>query len=418
MSAPATPAGGFRSWRQAIDEYWFAKGSPTAMGVLRIFLGFLAFANLLMLATGFSDWFGPKSFVPLTAADAYMPPLGKEFTLFGLEKLFHINPALPFNFPRLNLLSGTEDVYLTAGFYLLVTIAAFLTMIGLWTKLSSTFLAIGIVTLHHRNGLILHGGDTVLRIGVLYLALSPCGLACSVDRLRALAKGKVGPEAPQVSMWTQRLVQYNLALIYFTTFWGKLGYGSHWRDLTATYYSAHLNEFHKFWVPEFVNQPPMIYVTTAVTLVVELSLGTLVFYKPARKAVLISGLILHASIEYSMNIPLFAFLICSLYISFYSGEEIAGFFARLGKRLSKFAIQIHLPAGKRLRPAAANMLAAMDPLHLVTYVPGSDPEWDPKAIRKSWTHSLGAWTIGWAPRLWMRVLNRALEPEAPKGARA
>lgn len=401
-----------RAWLKAVDHYWFAKGSPTTLGAMRIIIGFLCFVNLLMIAIGFQDWFTEQGYVPNALGSQYLSPIGKQFTLFGLEKALNIDPTLPFNFPRINVLSNVTETWLTAVVYAIVTFAAFTTMIGLWTKLSTIVLAVGVVSLHHRNGLILHGGDTVIRVAVLYLALAPCGLACSVDRLRALWKGRVGPEPPQVSLWVQKLFQYNLALVYFTTFWHKFQGGSHWRDLTATYYPAHLNEFKRFWVPEFFNQPPFIYATTLFTLAAELALGTIVFYRPARKWVLLSGLMLHGFIEYSMNIPLFAFLICSWYLAFYEGEEVAGFFKRLGIRLSRFKCAVCLPAGTRLRPSSEAALHAMDPLGLVEYKTGiADLENDAMASKRV----LGFWPLIWLPGGFGRLIRKGLEPSVPSG---
>jgi len=400
---------GMKAWLRSVDNYWFGKGSPTALGVIRILVGFFALLDLLMLSVSFNDWFGEKSYVPLSLAEKYIDPLDRHFSIFGVEKLFNAHPTLPFTIPRVNLLTGITSTPLLAIAFGVVCLSAFFTMIGLWTKLSSIVLALGIVSIHHRNGLILNGGDTVLRIAVLYLALSPCGLACSVDRLRALWKGRVGPEAPQVSLWTQKLLQYNLALCYFTTFWLKFGQGSHWRDLTATYYAAHINEFQRFPVPEFMNRPPVVYLTSILTLVIELALGTLVFYKPARRWVLLGGLGLHGFIEYSMNIPLFAFIICSLYVCFYSGEEIADFFKRVGRAMNKWATVVSLPRGTRLRTSAANGLAAVDALGLVLYKPGLSEELPAQEVKKSWTRSLATWPVGWIPGLWKGVLTRSLE---------
>jgi hypothetical protein len=390
-AAKVVPQSSFKTWLGSVDDYWFGRGSPTALGVLRICTGSLAVATLVMLGTSFSSWFGEKSFVPLSASQRYLDPL-------------------PHGIPRLNLLGQVSAYPVLFGFYIVVLLAAIFTTIGLWTKISSIALALGIVSLNHRNGVVLHGGDTVLRISVLYLALSPCGRACSVDRLWKLWKGKEGPEAPQVSLWGQKLIQYNVALLYFATFWLKFGQGSYWRNLTATYYTSHLNEFHRFWVPEFINRPPFVYLTTLMTLVIELSLATLVFYKPARKWVLLSGLFLHGFIEYSMNIPLFGWLVCSLYLSFYTGEEVAGFFKRLGGRFKKFAVAVPVPAGMSLRPGPANVLAAVDPLGLVTYTQGSEPAFAPSDVKRSWTRSLGSWPFAWIPGVWRRLLAKSLQP--------
>ncbi len=414
-----------RTWLGAVDNYWFGKGTPTALGVFRIIVGILTLINLLIIASGFPDWFGEKSFVPLKAAELYNDNIGTRIGLFGLEKVLHIDPQLPGRAPRIDLLAGTSNPTLIAAFLGVVMLAAIFTAIGLWSKLSSIVLAVGVVSINHRNGLILNGGDTILRMCLLYLALSPCGLSCSVDRLIALWKGKIGPELPQVSLWAQKLIQYNVAVLYFMTFWLKFGQGDLWRNFTATYYASHLSEFRRFWLPEFVNQPPMVYFTSFATLAIELALATLVFYKPARKAVLISGLVLHASLEYSLNIPLFQFLVTAPYICFYAGDEVTGFFRRLGgNRFSRFKVNVPLPAGMKLAPGPANFFAAVDPFGLVTYVPGDSPELSHAAIKKSWTHSLGAWTVGWIPQLWRRLLSKALvsgesalTPKVVKGAK-
>jgi hypothetical protein len=135
-------------------------------------------------------------------------------------------------------------------------------------------------------------------------------------------------------MWPQRLIAYNLALLYFTTTWSKW-FGGLWKSGDATWYPARLHEFDRFSVPDFVNQYPMVKVTTWGTLAVEFALGTLVFFKPLRKWVLLSGIALHMWIEYSMNIPLFAFLMTTSYIVFYDGEETAAWWDRLKARFAR-----------------------------------------------------------------------------------
>ena len=81
-------------------------------------------------------------------------------------------------------------------------------------------------------------------------------------------------------------------------------------------------------MPEFLERQPFLGLTTYGTLIVEVALGTLFFWKPARKWVLISGLALHAYIEYRFNIPMFAFIITSTYIAFYEGEEVERWLAK------------------------------------------------------------------------------------------
>lgn len=409
--AKAAPSEGLRGWLSGLDRYWFDRGSPVTLGVFRILMGFLAFTNFLMLSIDFDAWFTERGYVPVSLAVRKMPNLSAQTNVFGYQL------TLPFDVPRLSLLNGVTDTRITLLVYILTIMAALFTMFGLWTRLSTILLALGTMSIHIRNGYIIHGGDTVMRIMLMYLALSPCGKACSVDRLIGLWKGKIPKEVPRVSLWSQRLIAFNVALVYFTTFWHKMG-GTLWRNGTATWYPARLHEFDRFPVPQFMNDPPMIYVTTYGTLAVELALGTLVFYKPLRKYVLLGGLLLHASIEYTMNIPLFAFVICSCYLAFYEGDEVSGWAKRVGERLRRFRARVFLPQGHSLKPNGAAVLESVDAFSLVDYEEGSSDAWEARnagdeairPVKASWTRSLGAWPFGWIPGLWRKLLDNAIEP--------
>lgn len=300
-----------KKWLRAADEFLFGWGSPVTMGVFRIVIGALSFIDLLMISLDFTTWFGDKGLYPQWMAERWGGDI-----------------------PRFSLLGGVTDDRTTAVVYAVITLVAFMTCIGLFSRVSSILLFIGIVTLHHRSPDILHSGDTLLRAWCFILMLMPSGLACSVDRLIAKKRGTAPESPPLVSLWPQRLAQIQLAIVYFSTVWIKWG-GITWRDGTATYYPPFLHEFDKFPVPAFVNQPPMIYVTTYATLIVELALATLVFSKPLRKWCLILGLMLHGWIEYSMNVPLFQWVIVSGFIAHYEGDEISAWAKRLAPRLGK-----------------------------------------------------------------------------------
>ncbi len=407
-----------KTWLKNLDEYWFGHGSPVALGVVRIFIGFWAVVNFLMISVDFDAWFTEQGYVPHSIAMRKMPDISGVSTVFGYPLM------LPFDVPRINILGYFglgESTPFAIFLYVLTVIAAITTMLGLWTRVSTIILAVGMVSFHIRNGFILHGGDTILRVMTLYLVMAPCGLACSLDRVIGLWKGRIAPVVPTVSLWSQRLMAYNVAIVYFTTFWHKMR-GDMWRDGTATWYPARLNEFDRFWVPPFIESPPFIYISTYGTLAIELALGTLVFYKPLRKWVLLAGLGMHAFIEYSMNIPLFAFLMCSCYVVFFSGEEVTQWFRQLGKRFHKHYVRIWTPAGGQIAPGPATALEALDPMGMVAYNQGSASDWTARnlyekevpPIKASWTRSLGAWPIGWIPGMWRRVLNASLIASEPQ----
>lgn len=379
------------------NRWLFGYGSPVTFGVFRMLMGSVIFVNLVMVGIDFDAWFSERGYVPCANAERW---LGRDI-------------------PRLDLIAGVTDTRIVAAFYILVTIAALFTALGLWTRVSSIVLAVGLISLHHRNPIILHGGDTVMRAAAVYLAVGPGGAACSLDRLLALWKGRAPSLPAAVSLWPQRLLQYQMAIVYVTTVWAKWG-GSHWVAGTATWFPQHLREFERFPVPKFLQDQPFLAITTYGTLLVELALGTLVFYRPLRKWVLLSGLVLHGYIEYAMNIPLFAFAMCSFYVAFYDGEEISAWAKRLGERLGRFRITVRLPSGKHLAPGPEAVLEAVDPFDLVRYEPGQG--WTAATSRgrpvraklAAWARSPGAWPL---VGIWSKMLDRSLE-SVPSGRAA
>lgn len=308
------------------DDWWFGKRSPVALGLLRILLGTIAAISLLMTLMMFSDWYTPDGFVPKTLSD--------QFLRYDSHILWPGAPwqvVLPVGPPRMTLLAFGDNAAVTLTVYLLTVAAAICFAIGWRTRIAGIVLFIGMVSIHTRTPLIIHSGDTLLRLCILYLALSPSGAALSLDRRRELKAKGLPLDTPfaLVRVTGQRLIQYQVALCYLTTVWWKV-FGTFWMDGTATYYPAMMHEFRRFPVPGFLERQPFIGLTTYSTLIVEVALGTLIFWKPARKWVVIAGLLLHAYIEYRFNIPMFAFIITATYVAFYEGDEVERWLARWG----------------------------------------------------------------------------------------
>ncbi len=297
-----------------LDRWIFGFGSATTLGVYRAIFGGLIFINLLMLSIDFQTWFTENGLVPLEAA-----------------KIWSTGSV------RFGLLQNVTDSRVTLLVFALTTVAALLTTLGLFTRVATIILAVGLVSLHLRNPIILHGGDTLMRVTAIYFAIMPVGAAFSLDRLRAEKRaGPGGLPKAQISLWPQRLIQVQMALMYSTTVWHKCT-GVLWLQGIAAWYPPKLTEFNRFPTPAFVDLPPFLQMATYGTLIVELALASLVFWKPARKWVLLSGILLHAVIEYRFNIPLFAFLSVAQYISHYESPEVEGWLARMKRRFSKEA---------------------------------------------------------------------------------
>ncbi len=279
-----------------LQQWMFGYGSPIPLGLFRILAGSLAFVNLAMVFIDFDVWFTERGLTPEAFAQANHGSIW-----------------------RLSLLNGVTDERLTLAVYLGTMAAALLTAAGLWTRISSALLFLGVLSLNARNMDILHSGDTLMRAWLFILLISPSGAALSLDRWRRVRRGM--EPAREISLWPQRMVVLQLAIVYLTTVWHKL-LGLHWVDGTALWYTAQLTEFERFPTPPFFNQMPFIAIQTYFALAAEVAMGTLVFWKRARGWVLLGGIALHSGIEYSMNIPLFAAIITAGYVAHLTGPEL------------------------------------------------------------------------------------------------
>lgn len=382
------------TWLKSADKALFGWGSPVTFGVVRMVTGFLALVNFLMISIDFEAWYTEKGFVPV----------------------WH-SQKLAGNQLRFDLLWNVTDSRITAAFYVLLCVACLFTFLGLFTRIASIAMFLLIVTFHHRNTDILHSGDTLLRQMAFFVMIAPSGKACSLDRVIGLWRGKAPIVLPDVSIWPQRLMQFQVTIVYFTTVWHKWT-GTHWRDGTATWFVPQLHEFDRFPMPPFVDQQPFVMIATYGTLLIELGVAFLAYAKPMRRWILLAGVFLHAGIEYRFNIPLFSFIMCSTYLAFYDGEEFSAFARRIGERFKALKVRVFVPKGRVLQPHREAALESMDCFSLVEFEQGHDETWaatgaDGKT-REPYSALVNRAPVAWffklVPRLWKRTVDSALEP--------
>jgi uncharacterized membrane protein YphA (DoxX/SURF4 family) len=278
--------------RNGWNRFFFEPESPLPIAVYRIVLGLVVLFCHALLLPETMDWFGHRGIVS--------PETALKLSGGG----------------GLNLLRILPPTDASVWFVLAVSCAAAISVtIGFFTRASTVVLFLTLISLHHRNTLILMSADSFLRIATFYLIFSQAGAALSVDRWRRARRGfDQGPPRP-AAPWAMRLIQLQLSFLYLHAFVWK-AMGTMWLDGTALYYTARLPEFWRFPVPYMLEHMWTIQWSTWLTLVVEFALGTLVWIKELRYPVLLAGVLLHAGIEYSMNIPLFGMVMVSAYITF------------------------------------------------------------------------------------------------------
>lgn len=332
---------------QAWNRWWFEPVSTSPIALFRICYGALVLLFVALLVPDIQVFFGRGG--PFTTEDATR--------FWG-------------NVPDYSVLLWYPEPGAVAAFFVIFTLAACCLTIGLWTRISAVIVFVGLVSIGHRNPLILHGGDTLLRIMAFYLILAPAGAALSVDRLIGLARGTAPAQPPLAPPWAQRLLQLQVAFVYAMTVLLKLKGGA-WVDGTALYYTSRLEEFHRFPMPFVADSMLLVNLLTYWTLATELSLAFLIWVPGLRKFVLLNGVLLHLGIEYSMNVPLFAFAMMISYLTFVDVDAVWQRMLAVAPLRRLPRATLWLPAGCRPCAAAARVLVALDILHRID--PASGP---------------------------------------------
>jgi hypothetical protein len=287
-----------RSFLEAWNAFFFAEQSPTPIALFRIIYGVLVVATLLLLRPDWLAWYGAHAWVSLPTMHELEP--GMRLNLFAI---------IPQN-----------DAWIEALFWIFLASAISLT-IGFLTRLNSIVVFLFLASIQQRNLFITHGGDTFLRIAGFFLMFAPAGAAFSVDRLIRIWRGKESAEILPRRPWAQRMIQLELSLMYFVTFCWKVE-GITWVQGTALYYVYSLDELQRFPVPSWFLHPMMLKLGSWFALVLEFSLGVLIWVKELRYILLALGLMFHLFLEYSLNVPMFEWDVLSAYILFVDAADI------------------------------------------------------------------------------------------------
>jgi predicted DCC family thiol-disulfide oxidoreductase YuxK len=327
------------SFFEAWDEFFFAERSPIPLALFRVAYGTVVVATLFLVRADWLSWYGPDAWVRLSTIRTMEP--GTRLNLFTV-------------IPQ-------SDLWIQTLFWVFLVSAACLT-IGLFTRTNSVVVFICLASIQQRNLLILHGGDTFLRVAGFFLMFAPAGAALSVDRLIRIRRGTEGVQIRPHRPWAQRMIQFELALLYFAGFCSKIEGGS-WVQGTALYYVYHLDELQRFPLPSWFFRPTILKLGTWFALALEFSMGVLIWIKELRYPLLAIGVLFHLSLEYSLNIPMFQWDVLSAYVLFVDAADLARVWNWISQRAAKYfgermTVIYDGVCERRLR--IANVLAATD----------------------------------------------------------
>jgi hypothetical protein len=288
-----------RSIVEAWDAFFLAPQLPTSIALFRAIYGVMVIATLLLLRPDWLTWYGPHAWVSLSTMHQVEP---------GVRlNLFRVIPQ--------------SDRWIESLFWIFLGSAVLLS-IGFLTRLNSVIVFLCLTSVDQRNLFINHGGDTFLRVAGFFLIFAPAGAALSVDRWIRVRRGKEGVAVEARSPWAQRMIQFELSLLYFAAFCSK-AQGAAWINGTALFYVYHLNAFHRFPLPGWFLNPSVLKTGTWLALALEFSLGVLIWVRELRYYLLGAGLLFHMTLEYSLNIPMFEWDVLSAYVLFIDPADLA-----------------------------------------------------------------------------------------------
>lgn len=172
--------------------------------------------------------------------------------------------------------------------------------LGVLPRFQTACVFVFITSFHHHSMTLWNSEDTVLRILCFFLLFFPPS-----------ASVKSWP------MWPIRLMQIEMCLIYISS--GILKFqGKDWTEGHALWYVVHLNDFYgMFFNPSWVfGNHFMLKLLTYATLVLEAAVPILVWCKPIRPVALLAAVGFHLSLDLSMNLNFFHWIMIVGWMSF------------------------------------------------------------------------------------------------------
>ena len=299
-----------------LNKFFFKPQPVQNVAIMRIVFGVLLLANWVMLWSHLEDFWGVSGLVSQQTADIYTSVYTLNFFTY-----LPIDARVPTLLAVVNLLAAVG------------------VLLGFLTRTSLAFAFLTLLSFHQRNIFILNSADLIFRNMLFFMIFTPSGLAYSLDRFIAVRRGRVQGPPAEKAPWALRLIQIQFSMVYIATVMFKMK-GEPWADGTAIYIATRLDEFAKSPMPFLLNNLIVIKFLTWSTLVVEMSLGTLVWIKEFRYWVLLAGVGLHLGIEMTMNIPLFEYIMIAGMISMVDSRDILRLQRWLWEKLSpqKFVV--------------------------------------------------------------------------------
>lgn len=278
-------------WR----EFWFQDIDARQYALLRILVGGLSLMYFLQLWPYLADHFSRNGWLDDTGQIAAHNG--------GSWSLFFVN-------------LGDHELLVARLIAGVGTIAALDMTVGCLSRFSTLLTWLVWVSLWNRNPLILDGDDALLKLMCFYLLLSACGYVWSVD-----AKLRICPTS--VPVWPLRLMQFQIALIYFISGWVKL-HSAEWDDGRALQYVLIHPQYSRWDGWDFIHHDwvkPILAMLAQFIRWWEVLFPLFLLHPLTRKLTIAIGIVFHLGLALTMNLRWFPMIMLALYPALLTTEE-------------------------------------------------------------------------------------------------
>jgi hypothetical protein len=276
-------------------------------------ISFIAAALGLWVLAGFAerrDSSANESRVPLSRRIVVWALLTTLALLGFASRLFSTEDS-PLGTVDLEWLWGPWDANPTALWVaMLVLVAALVLMLfGCLTRLAVLLAWVLMISFDNLNPYLGNQGDVVRAILFLYLVLTPCGAAWSLDRWQQ--RRRTGDDRPvYVQAWWLRLLFLQLIVIYFFNGLYKL-FGADWHAGASLYYVMASPTLSRVSYAEFTTPFWFLQAASYLVLVWEAGFPVWVAFRWTRTPALVLGVLFHLGIWATMELGFFgAYMLC------------------------------------------------------------------------------------------------------------
>ncbi|BBY93723.1 hypothetical protein MGALJ_33920 [Mycobacterium gallinarum] len=284
------------------NAFWFTSEPVYTLGLVRIVFGVVTVGWTLALLPDLYGVFGEQGVAPQPA-------------------------RLDYQWSVLEIWPGDRALLIC---WVLLLASGLALTVGWHSRIAAVAVFVLLQSFVRRGMYIVNGGDAILSIIALIMALCSCGAALSMDQRRRTG---LFWSAQKRSVWPVRLLQVQLSVIYLVSVQAKLT-GKTWTEGSAVFYAWRSDgRWAMLPTPEWLaDSAILVNALSWGTLAIELAIAVLVWNRHLRWWVLGAGVVMHLAIMVNLNVAFFSIAIFVLYVAFVPADTVRDIPSRIAGR--------------------------------------------------------------------------------------